>query len=301
MKKNYLVEFFHINIKLVEKFLIDMQEKGFAILFPFYERITLKKRFSLIGSSLVNFVKGMFGGGGKEAFLNGFKDLGEAFSGIISDNHLHEFHNVLGNLSFLQKLKNTFLGDKYVKRTYFENLLGKGEGKNKFIFYKLRILINKSDSDEIKAILESIEEIKMKVHYMSNEEIEKNKANLIEKLKIIEKEKLKYHKTYKHYKKVIKLFKKYGEDKEKYYAAKEKFNNIINNAINELDIEQFLEDKHKQLFENEIDKYADKILPILRKNLFNKIFQNLKNTFEALNKYVNQAIYMKAFIDHKKN
>ena len=38
MKKNYLVEFFHINIKLVEKFVIDMQDKGFAILFPFYER-----------------------------------------------------------------------------------------------------------------------------------------------------------------------------------------------------------------------------------------------------------------------
>ena len=108
MKKNYLVEFFHTNAKSAEKFFIDMEEKGFALLFPFYERITLKKRFSLIGSSLVNFVKGMFGGGGKEAFLNGFKDLGEAFSGIISDNHLHEFHNVLVNLSFYKNLKILF-------------------------------------------------------------------------------------------------------------------------------------------------------------------------------------------------
>ena len=67
--------------------------------------------------------------------------------------------------------------------------------------------------------------------------------------------------------------------KKSIIQQKEKFNNIINDAINELDIEQFLEDKHKQLFENEIDKYADKVLPILRKNLFNKIFQNLKKYF----------------------
>ena len=293
IQKNYLDEFFN---KTIDEFVGQMKLKGFFIIFPFYESMTYKKCFSLLGSSMVKMIKGIFGGG-KELIYDGINDLKQSFKGMFSDTHLHKFGKASENMGLLEKLKNKFFGDKYVKREYYENLVGRGEGKNKFDLEKLKIIIKQKDSEEIKAFIESIKVLKMDVHFMNKEDIEKNKSILKQKLKIIINNNLKNNKIYKNYKDAIFLLKKFGENSEIFYKAKNKFNSIINNAISELDIDLFLEDEYKQLFENENDKYTEKILPILEEKLFNKIFKNLIETFEGIKKAINVKIYKTVYND----